>query len=1243
MPLEDSPFLQLPEAAWIASNALAFAIFDGFPVSPGHALVITRRRVASWFDASTAEQSALMALVNEVKVKLDATLSPKPDGYNVGFNSGGAAGQTVTHVHIHVIPRYRGDMPDPRGGVRHVIPHKGNYLLDRAAHSSPPARADLRLSIGHPDHSLWNCLKPRLAGAREIEVLASFVQLSGLDVIEEKFFQALRAKACIRILVGDYLFISDARALDRLRGWIAMVSDEFGPDRFDARLVETARLPGNPASFHPKAWRILEDADGLMAIGSSNLSAAALKTGVEWNLLARVSREDPLQATIALEYQKLWDMATPLTRERIARYAREAERALAARHEPESVDFTEGPPPPRPWQVLAGKRLKELRIAGCRRALISVATGLGKTWLAAFDAQAVGRELGRCPRVIVIAHRAEILAQAESVFRRTMDSVWPKTATSWCLGREASFEGPLVIASIQKLARPEVCEQLSKVGFDYAIIDEVHHAHAASYRRVLSKLQAAFALGLTATPERSDGVDVATLFDDVLAWHASIGDGIQEESLVPFSYIGLRDDVDYRQIPWRQGRFDPGVLEVMLENSRRMESLWQGWTAHPGGRTLVFCSSQRHAIYTRDWLRRQGVRAAAVFAAPNSDPRSESLDQLERGGLDAICAVDLFNEGVDLPTVDRVVMLRPTESRVLFLQQLGRGLRAAPGKSRLIVIDFVGNHRVFARRLIHLLSLHKVDAGWIELRRWLERAEASLPPECLLEVSVEARDLLRSFIPGGAGAAIEAYRGMRDEHGRRPTMVELFHRGYLPATIRAAHDQWFRFVEQEGDLDDAERGLLAAATDWFRMLETTALNRSFKMVVLQAFLDRGALWTGIALSDLGAACRRLLLGHRELYRDLEPNAQIPDHQLADAAVWNAWWQAWPVQKWTEPQGGRTWFTIERERFSFLGKCEETLRPAFEAMTAEVVEYRMAQYIRRSRKPMATGFSAKVSHSGGRPILFLPKGGEWAGRPFAWTAVTLHDGSTWQFKFARVACNVAHPAGAAENQLATLLRGWFGHDAGLPGTNFQVRFEPTPTGFAATPIGGSTMIADEVSVKAMPTEIVEFPALVSDPPEKEKYVSFAPVFTLEAAAGLWGPDHTPVAQGWMHVAKPKLSEGMFIGRVVGASMEPKIPSGSWCLFRRSLVVGSRHRRILLVQFSSMTDSEHGGKFTVKMYHSEKRQAEDGWRHDHIELRPLNPAYTPIHVTAEEAENLRIVGEFVAVVSPKKDDGERSGGR
>ena len=202
-----SPFVEVPEAEWVCANDLCFAIFDSYPVSPGHVLVITRRVVPTFFECTAAEQGALMTLVGEVKALLDERLDPKPDGYNVGFNAGVAAGQTVPHVHVHVIPRYAGDMGDPRGGVRHVIPGKGNYLAGppalhvgadwQSAHAARqvtnlPLQAGVRLSLTTgPDRPLWPRLAERLPGASEIDLLASFVQPSGLDVIRAGLFSAI--------------------------------------------------------------------------------------------------------------------------------------------------------------------------------------------------------------------------------------------------------------------------------------------------------------------------------------------------------------------------------------------------------------------------------------------------------------------------------------------------------------------------------------------------------------------------------------------------------------------------------------------------------------------------------------------------------------------------------------------------------------------------------------------------------------------------------------------------------------------------------------------------------------------------------------------------------------------------------------------------------------------------------------------------------------------------------------------
>jgi superfamily II DNA or RNA helicase/diadenosine tetraphosphate (Ap4A) HIT family hydrolase/HKD family nuclease len=1225
----ESPFLKIHSSDWIAANDLAFAIYDKFPISDGHALVISKRLIATWFDASDAEQAAMMSLVGEVRRSLDERLDPRPDGYNIGFNSGIAAGQTVPHVHIHVIPRYHGDVTDPTGGIRQVIPGKANYLRRLPAATK---HSRVAISTGHPGDPLWGQICTRLAGAREVDILASFVQLSGLDIIQEAMFAALREGAVVRVLVGDYLHISDPAAVRRLHGWMQVAQEEFGPSRFEARLVEMQSLPDRPESFHPKAWRILDESGGTLVIGSSNLSRSALKTGVEWNVVF-CAAEDSLERSLASAFMNLWGLATNLTSEVTERYATAASKAREVRVEPEAQDVSEPMPDPRPWQEKALERLGEIRLEGYRRALVAVATGLGKTLLAAFDVRAVGETLQRRPRILIVAHRAEILVQAERTLRRALDDKWPETMVTWYLGSDSDLGGDLIVASIQKLSRPEGLYELSNHRFDYAIIDEVHHAEAPSYRKVLARLNASFVLGLTATPERSDGVDVVALFDDILAWQATIGDGITEGSLVPFHYVGLKDEVDFQQIPWRNGRFDPDVLEKRVENSARMAKLWTAWRIHFGTRTIVFCCSQRHALFTRNWLRDRGVKAAAVFAGTGSDPRGESLRWLECGELDAICAVDLFNEGLDLPDVDRVVMLRPTESKVIFLQQLGRGLRAAENKSRLVVIDFIGNHRVFARRIIHLLSLRGDECTWMALHRWLDDGSAELPPGCLLDIDLEAKDLLRQLLPPNRAAAVEAYRAMRDELGRRPTMPELFNRGFLPATIRARHNDWFTFVRAEGDLTTQQMVALQETATWFRMLELTALNKCYKMVVLRVMLDMDAFWNGMDIRPLADACRAYILEHPQLRADLQPTKEIPDHRRASSEQWAAWWLQWPLDRWLDEQQGRKWFRREGDRFIFAIPCPEEMRAAFESMTGEVVDYRLSQYV-RSRIPQsgAEEFVAKVSHAGGRPILFLPDQEKRPGRPLGPVEVTLPDGRTWVFRFVKVACNVAHPKGTTANRLDELLKGWFGPDAGLPGTGFTVRFQQSTEGWLANPVqhvgpAQATVLAESMSNR----EPFQALRLFESPPANQRFVEYVPFYDLEAAAGLWGPDHEPAAVGWVHIVGRRLKTGMFVARVVGHSMEPKIPSGASCLFQEC-PAGSREGRIVLVQFHSMADTEGGGRYTLKKYHSEKIMTEEGWSHQRIELCPLNTdrIYQPIIVTEVEAPELTIVGEFVAVV-------------
>lgn len=470
-----SPFLALDRSRWVASNDLAFAIRDGFPVTEGHTLVITRRVVATFFDATPEEQRAVLELVEVVKRELDERF--RPDGYNVGFNAGEAAGQTVMHLHVHVIPRYRGDMNDPRGGVRHVIPHKGNYK-----------RLVRSLAVGGDADPLLSHLLPLFHRAEQVAVVAAFVQQSGLDRLRDAVDRAVARGASVRILTGDYLNITQAAALEDLVDWAAASAVDDPPPSLErsgegegergsleARIIEVARLAGPPRAFHPKSWRFESASMGALFVGSSNISRSALETGVEWNL--RVDRDGDAGAfaTAVAEFERLWAQARVLDAAWVADYARRARSSpLALPPGEELADPLASPPEPHAVQRAALTELARARERGQRRSLAVLATGLGKTWLAAFDVAAFAEETRRLPRVLFLAHRREILAQAARTFRTMLRPHAPRV--SWFVGPGGSLDGDLVFASVQKLARRDALSSLDPRAFDYVIVDEVHHA-----------------------------------------------------------------------------------------------------------------------------------------------------------------------------------------------------------------------------------------------------------------------------------------------------------------------------------------------------------------------------------------------------------------------------------------------------------------------------------------------------------------------------------------------------------------------------------------------------------------------------------------------------------------------------------------------------------------------------------------------------------------------------------------------
>ena len=806
--------------------------------------------------------------------------------------------------------------------------------------------------------------------------------------------------------------------------------------------VELRIFESRETTFHPKAYIIhLPGGDGVAFVGSSNVSEPALGSGIEWNYRAVPSR-DRFGFTAAVNaFEDLFrdNRTRPLTETWIEAYRRRRPLAPVAA----VLDVAPEPLPavtPHAIQQEALEALARTRAEGNAAGLVVLATGLGKTWLAAFDTAGIDYR-----RVLFVAHREEILEQALQTFRR----IRPEARLGFYTGDDKDRDAEVLLASVQTLGHNRHLGQFARDAFDYIVIDEFHHAAAATYRRIIDHFTPRFLLGLTATPERADGGDLLALCDENIVYQCDLAEGIRRDLLVPFHYFGVPDEVDYRNIPWRSSRFDEEALTQAVATTSRAQNALEQWRQRAGRRTLAFCCSTGHADFMATFFREAGIRVAAVHSGPRTAPRTLSLEQLQDAELDVVFAVDMFNEGVDLPNVDTIMMLRPTESRVLWLQQFGRGLRKAEAKPHLTVIDYIGNHRTFLIKPRTLLALPEGDMAIAQaLERAVEGNLHELPPGCEVTYDLEALDILRGLlraVPPGE-ALTSWYTDFRERHGTRPLAVEAFHDGYVPRSARRSHGSWLRLVHRMGDLEPAQVPLAAqlgatsdvgAAGRFLDELETTPMTRSYKMLVLLAMLNEDKLPGSIDGTELARAVSRLAQRSARLQSDLGV-------QLTDLDALRAHLEENPVRAWIggAGTGGIPYFAYESGQFASRFDVAAEHRAAFQSLARELVEWRLAEYLARSPAQSAAGTHVvcKVSHAGRRPILFLP---DRRSHPFpipGGTTPVIIDGEKYEADFAKVAVNVIRKAGSDRNELPALLRAWFGPDAGLPGTSFSVVFE-----------------------------------------------------------------------------------------------------------------------------------------------------------------------------------------------------------
>ena len=581
-----------------------------------------------------------------------------------------------------------------------------------------------------PNNRLDRIINNNLDIADKVLIAVSFVFEKGLDLIHDKL-NNFKHPQNITILTSNYLKSTEPRALKKL---LKLKSN-------GAKIYVFDSLKSNQ-NFHMKSYYFENKKDNFFncIIGSSNISAAAFQKSYELNVEIKDKNfaeeyktnilnllDSPhtleLSEDFIIDYEKVYEENTNFVR----KFEEDNFEDISV------IPFKE----PNLAQIEALKALNNTRNElNQNKGLVVMATGLGKTILAALDVKQFNPK-----KFLFVAHREEILNQSEKAFKQFL----PDKKYGFYNSKNKNIHNDFIFASIQTIGKNSELTKFNRDNFDYIVIDEFHHVGAKSYKKLVEYFKPKFFLGLTATPNRTDNVDILQFCGNNQIYKKDLIDGVNLKLLSNFDYRGIIDKyVDYTRITWKGKKFDEADLDRNLNTSKRANYIFENWSQLKLTRTLGFCASIKHSDYMRDFFLSKGIKAVSIHSKSELD-RSEALKMLAEKKIDILFSVDLFNEGLDIPVVDTIMMLRPTESKIIFIQQFGRGLRRAEGKKIVRVIDFIGNHKIFLEKPAALFGF---DLNANSMGKFLQEYKynkLNLPGESRVFYDLETIDFFKKY------------------------------------------------------------------------------------------------------------------------------------------------------------------------------------------------------------------------------------------------------------------------------------------------------------------------------------------------------------------------------------------------------------------------------------------------------------------------------------------------------------------
>ncbi len=789
---------------------------------------------------------------------------------------------------------------------------------------------------------LYYQLKGSMLKADRIDIIVSFLMESGVRLILKDLKAALERGAQIRILTGNYLGITQPSAL-------YLIKKELG-NRVDLRFYSDKNR-----SFHPKSYIFHCGNIGEIYIGSSNISKSALTSGIEWNY--RFTSLDD-EKNFSLFYDTFADLfnnhSFVIDDNELAIYSKNWHKPAVSKDLAKYDDAEEDAGfkverlfQPRGAQIEALYALEDSRMEGAVKGLVQAATGVGKTYLAAFDS-------AKYERVLFVAHREEILKQAAITFQNVRNS----DDYGFFNGKQKDTDKAVIFASVATLGRNEYLTEdfFLPDYFDYLVVDEFHHAVNEQYRRIVNYFRPRFMLGLTATPERMDGKNIYEICDYNVPYEISLKEAINKGILVPFHYYGIYDETDYSLFRLVKGHYEEKDLNgAYIGNAKRYDLIYKYYMKYRSKRALGFCCSKQHAEEMAKEFCKRGIESVAVYSDANgefSEDRNRAIEKLKRREIKVIFSVDMFNEGVDIASLDMVMFLRPTESPIVFLQQLGRGLRTSKGKEYLNVLDFIGNYEKAGNAPL-ILSGGK---GYVKGESY-DYNDVEYPDDCIVDFDMRLIDLFRELdkktLSVKERIKREFYRVKELLDGQVPTRMELF--TYMDDDIyqycikHAKENPFRRYIEFLNEMDelstDEEEVYAGAGREFLSLIETTDMQKIYKMPILYSFYNGGDIRLAVTDDEMLDAWKKFF-DNGTNWKDFAADISYTDYKAMTDRQHLSKAKSMPI-KFLKASGKG--FFIEKEDYALAIRSdlrEIIHKEAFKKHMKDILEYRTMEYYRR---------------------------------------------------------------------------------------------------------------------------------------------------------------------------------------------------------------------------------------------------------------------------------------------------------